>query len=311
MKRAVFQITLLLLASLCLAAPDTTTSYHVKIHRHRSDTQREFIDRSGGLTFDDASRTIRFQGIPEEKSEVPDKFDVSYDSISKVVFEVTNRMRGGVLPLFIAPISPAAGISLAQQHVDDYWFYFEYKNGDQTERILLKVPNRSANKVVAKALSAFGPRVTLNDIPQEGKEIEKKKLPGVKSKEIAEVDRQNHPLPEVKPGKATVVVVCPSLGPSYVGHGSQFKLHANDQVIAVNRQGTYSFAYLDPGKYQFVSQSENANGFEMQIEEGKSYYFLQNTFMGAVKWETSLSRNSPELVNYLLEGSYYSDWKRQ
>jgi len=33
--------------------------------------------------------------------------------------------------------------------------------------------------------------------------------------------------------------------------------------------------------------------------------------MGAVKWETSLSRNSPELVNYLLDGSYYSDWKRQ
>jgi len=62
-------------------------------------------------------------------------------------------------------------------------------------------------------------------------------------------------------------------------------------------------------KYRLISQSENAYGFEMELSAGMSYYFLQNTFEGVVKNETSLTKNSPELVMYLVDGSYYSDWK--
>jgi hypothetical protein len=76
--------------------------------------------------------------------------------------------------------------------------------------------------------------------------------------------------------------------------------------------GTYSFAYLDPGKYRLVSQQENANGFEMELEAGREYFFLQNTFQeGLTPQVTALSRNSPELVTYLLNGSYFSDWKNK
>jgi hypothetical protein len=64
-----------------------------------------------------------------------------------------------------------------------------------------------------------------------------------------------------------------------------------------------------PANTALISQSENAYGFELELEAGKSYYFLQNTFDGMFKRETSLSRNSPELVMYLLDGSYYADWK--
>ena len=46
-----------------------------------------------------------------------------------------------------------------------------------------------------------------------------------------------------------MVVICPPLAARSAGKGNQFKLHANDQIVAENRQGTYSFAYLDPGKY--------------------------------------------------------------
>jgi len=45
----------------------------------------------------------------------------------------------------------------------------------------------------------------------------------------------------------------------------------------------------------------------VELEAGKSYYFLQNTFDGIFKSETSLSRNSPELVMYFLDGSYYAE----
>ncbi len=95
----------------------------------------------------------------------------------------------------------------------------------------------------------------------------------------------------------------------YQGKGNQFKLHANSKVIAVNRLGTYGFAYLDPGEYQMVSQTENASEFRINLEPGKDYYFLQNTFMGTWKAHTTLSRQSKELVMYELSGAYYSDWK--
>jgi len=62
--------------------------------------------------------------------------------------------------------------------------------------------------------------------------------------------------------------------------------------------------------YSLISQSENANGFEMELEAGKTYYFIQETFLGIVKTKTMLSRNSPEVVMYLLDGAYLSDWKR-
>jgi hypothetical protein len=38
---------------------------------------------------------------------------------------------------------------------------------------------------------------------------------------------------------------------------------------------------------------------------------MQNTFEGIVKGRTMLSRNSPELVMYEVDGSYFSDWKRK
>jgi len=75
--------------------------------------------------------------------------------------------------------------------------------------------------------------------------------------------------------------------------------------------GTYSFAYLDPGQYNLVSQSENANGFKIEWRRAGRIIFLQNTFEGIVKGRTMLSRNSPEIVMYELNGSYFSDWKRQ
>ena len=85
----------------------------------------------------------------------------------------------------------------------------------------------------------------------------------------------------MKADKALVVVVCPPLAARFQGKGGiQYKLHANDRVVAVNTMGTYSFAYLDPGDYLLVSQTETANGFHINLEAGKDYYFLQDTFMG-------------------------------
>ncbi len=267
------------------------------------------VDKVGVLKFDDADRKLSFV------SDADDKFGVRYDDVSKVVFEVTTRMHGGTAARIASDMGLTGALvgSLAYgMHVHDYWFYLEYKNGDQNEQVLLDVPKESSEQVIAKATSLFGTRVTMPEFQEMGEAIEKgedldeKHIPDLRSKHTVVIDKQYHPLPETKSDKATVVVVCPR----YAGHPVQFKLHANDRVVAVNKPGTYSFAYLDPGQYTLISQSENANGFKIDLEAGKSYYFLQNTFEGIVKGRTMLSRNSPEIVMYELNGSYYSDWKR-
>ena len=89
------------------------------------------------------------------------------------------------------------------------------------------------------------------------------------------------------------------------------KTASNDKVVAVNKMGTYGFAYLDPGEYVLASQSENASAIKLNLEAGKEYYFLQNTFMGAWKARTGLSQQSKEIVLHEMSGAEYADWKRK
>jgi hypothetical protein len=310
-RRLVISVLLLFVGTLCLAK-ETLTFDDVKIHRHKSSTDRMLVDKVGVLKFDDGGRELTFS---DRKG---DTFNVRYDDISKAVFEVTTHMHGPTLSTIILTgvAGGAVGGMANAVHVHDYWFYLEYRNGDRNEEVLLDVPKGASEQVIAKAKSLFGSRVSMPEFQEKGEAIQKgedldeKHIPDLRSKHTVKVDKKDHPLPETKPDKATVVVVCPSLAARYAGHLNQFKLHANDHVIAVNKLGTYSFAYLDPGQYTLISQSENANGFKIELEAGKSYYFLQNTFEGIVKGRTMLSRNSPEIVMYELNGSYFSDWKR-
>ena len=278
----------------------------VKIRRHRTAEKRVLVDKYGTLTFDDSARKLMFE------SDVGDHIEVGYDNVGKVVFDAATHMRGGALAQVVeaAPLAgPMVGAAIAGWHVNDYWFYLEYKSRDQSESALLVVPKSSSTKIIEKATSVFTSRVTVTDFPEKGSAIKKDDLKAVKTKQTLRVNKQDHPLPEVKPDQATVVVVCPPLAARYSGKGNQFKLHANDEVVAVNKGGTYSFAYLNPGKYRLVSQAEDANGFEMELEAGHEYFFLQNTFQGVFRGETGLSRNSREVVMYLADGSYLAEWK--
>lgn len=296
-------VFLLFLFFVPLLAAQQLTVEHTKARRHRSAQDRVLVDKVGVLTFDDTARKLKFH------SGAGDDLDVAYDDITKVIFEVTTHMRGGALSEVVGAFG---GEAIAAKHVNDYWFYVEYKQASGSpEDFLMEVQKESSEKVIDKAMQAFGPRVTVAKFPEKPGDINKEELKALQSKDELEVNKQKHPLPEIKPDKALVVVVCPPLAARYSGTGTQFKLHANDRVIAVNRRGTYSFAYLDPGKYRLVSQSENASGFEMQLEAGKDYYFLQNTFMGAWKLRTRLSRNGKELVMYELDGAQWSDWKQK
>ncbi len=305
MKQLLIFVCLVVFCASGLMGQKTVFDY-VKIRRHRSAENRVLVDKLGTLTFDDADRKLTF------KSDAGDDIKVGYDDIQKVVFDVATHMRGGAVAQVIqaAPLAgPIVGTAIAGSHVNDYWFYLEYEDHAQNESVLFVVPKNHSPHVIDKATSVFGPRVTVADFPEKGVPVDKDQLKAVKSKQELRVDKLNHPMPEIKPDRATVVVVCPPLAARYAGKGNQFKLHANGEVVAVNREGTYGFAYLPPGKYKLVSQSENANGFEMELEAGHEYFFLQNTFQGVFRWETALSRNSQEVVMYLADGAYFADWK--
>ena len=300
-------LLLFLLVSTLSFATDATT-FHVKIHRPESSKSRILIDKSGVLTFDDAARRLTFAAGKK------DRLDVSYDDVIKAQFETTTHMRedkltAGLLVLGLTGVAARSALQL--EHMQDYWLYLEYKSGNHNEFALLKIPKDSSDAAIARAKALFGPRFVIPTFEEQGEPVDPAKLADLKSKHAMRVDWENHPLPELKPDKATVVVVCPRRANSDPAFGNQFKLHANDRVIAVNQEGTYSIAYVDPGEYHLVSQSVNANGFDIQLEAGKAYYFLQNIFEGAVKNHTVLSRNSEELVMYELNGSYFSDWKRK
>lgn len=303
MRPAPLLIAILLVPALCHAK---TANFQAKLHRHKSGQDRLLVDKLGVLTFDDANRQLTF------RDDASDRLEIRYESITKALFEVSTHMRGGTAKSWLAGAVPVAGMvtgpAVWGQHVHNYWFYLEYKNGEQEHNILLEVPRDSSQKIIEKTKAVLGSRVAMADYPEKGEQLDPSKLPDRKSKQVLNIDKRDHPIPETKPGKATIVVVCPPLS-GYNGRSYQFKLHANGHVIAVNKWGTYSFAYVDPGKYRLVSQSENAYSLEMELEAGKAYYFLQNSFQGLFKSETSLTRNSPELVMYLLDGSYYSQWR--
>jgi hypothetical protein len=290
---------------------ETIKFEYVKVRRHKSAEKRELVDKYGVLSFDDDAQKLTF------RSEAGDNFAVPYSDITKAVFDSDAHMNAGATSVAVTALSPLAGVLVARIHVHDRWLYLEYNQGDHKEKVLLVVPGDLYDKAAAKTKSLFGDRVTITDYLEKGKsitdtdgDIDKSRVPDLKSKHWMKLDRATHPLPEAKPDKATIVVVCPPLAARNTGWGNQFKLHANGKVIAVNKMGTYSIAYVDPGKYSLISQAENANGFDMDLEGGQAYFFIQETFEGIVKSQTMLSRNSPEVVMYLVDGTYFSDWKR-
>ena len=286
----------------CSVFAENLVLQNAKIYRHNKKN-RIFEEKAGVLTFDDAAKALTFKDGDED-------LKISYTDIDKVVFEVDTHMRGGNSPFWALGGAVGAGIGAARaaRHVTDYWMYVA-PSVNKGDAFLLVVPKDYSDEAIDKAKAVFAGRVNVADFPEKPADIDKSTLQELQSKEDVKVDKSGHPLPEIKPDKALIVAVCPALSPRMAGIGIPFRLYANGHVIAANKNGTYGFAYLDPGKYQLVSQVENANGFEMQVEAGKDYYFVQNIFSGTWRPKTVLTRNTKELVMYQLDGAYYSDWK--
>ena len=268
----------------------------VQVRFRRSATDRLLVNKNAELVLDDGARRL----IVKDKTH---PLDLGYDDVQRVVFDASTHMRGG-------GGGGLLGAAIASRQAIDHWCYLEYKGTDgSTQLFMLKVPGESSSTLMERMKGLFDGKVEIAEFAEQDSAIEKVTLKDVKSKHVVRLDKQNHPMPDSRADKALVVVVCPPVKPNDVGRSGQFKFHANDRVVAVNEEGTYSFVYLDPGEYVLASQAENASGFRMALEAGKDYYFMQNMFMGMMNPKTTLTRHSRELVMYEVNGSYYSDWK--
>jgi len=288
----------LVLGCAAVSSAQQATFDNVRLHVSKSAKDRVLVEKDANLVFQGDSGRLLVRSI-ETALTIP------YKDVRGVVFDVTHHMRGGWLG---RTIGGPVGLAITAGNVTDFWLHLEYARPDgQVGRFLLEIDGARFEQVIERARAAFGDRVGVTDYP-EGHDIKKNTLKDFPSQHSVKVDKKRHPLPEIRDDKALVVVVCPPVPSS--GIRNQFKLHANDRVVAVNKLGTYGFCHLDPGEYTLVSQARNANGFQITLEAGKAYFFLQNAYIGGgLGANTRLTRNSPELVMYQLEGAYYSDWK--
>ena len=299
----------ILSAALCLVAASPALAQQltfdkVKARFQRSDSDRRLVYKDVDLILDDQARRL----VVKSKDR---PLDLSYEDVEKVIFEITTHMRGGAFGQLLGGVT---GALVAAKQVSDYWCYIEYRTPDgAVEPYLLEIDKDQSPDVIRHMQEVFDDRVSIPEFAANAsvEKIEKDLLPDIKSKHDMKPNKDDHPIPEPQDGKALVVVVSPALAARDTGKGNQVKIHVNDRVEAVNKQGTYSWFHLEPGNHQLASQAGNASALQITVEAGMDYYFLQNMLSGTFKSNTSLSRHSKELVMYELGGAYYSVWSRK
>lgn len=265
------------------------------------------IEHDVDLVFDDSTRQLIVRRGPKPLT-------VAYDMVEMLTFEATTTWTIERGLYAIRPVGRVPGPGVPSVAANDYFLYFEYRTPDGIrQRYLLKIDKDSSAEVLEKAKNIFGGRIKVPEFPESARKVDRKTLKDVGSKHSLKIDRRNHPLPDLRPNQALVVVVVQFSDLMHSGlfpSAFQAKLHANDRVIAVNYAGTYSFAYLDPGEYLLAAQSgsTDAEGFRITLEAGKDYYFLIQHIGGE---DVSFARHSKELVMYELNGANYSVWKRK
>jgi hypothetical protein len=264
----------------------------VKVSYNWSDKDPILVEESGVLSLDDAGKKLSF--VSKKRS-----FEAGYDSVTRLEFDAATHARGGLLGGIVGGL---VGAIIQGQQICDYWMFVEYTKSDGVlAKQMLEIPAKSWLEARDKVTASFGPRVSTAEV-RLGTAIDTKAIKD-KSKIAFNVDWKRHSRPEVKPDKALVVVVCTYQFALNGGRGPEFKIYANDQLILVNKEGTYGFAYLDPGEYQLVSkQFRFGSGIAAKLEGGKSYYFLQDIHGGS----PDLSQHGEDLVMHELSGAGYA-----
>ena len=309
MKRSGIATLLLLCAATAAAQQATFTDVKVRFVK---SNEREMDEKGADLAFDQAARRLRVKS-----GDRP--LDVSYDDVQKVVVEVdTLGRKAGFGASFVGMFAGgllfgnAIATSIDKPFDNDHFVYFEYKKPDGSSAPYgLTIGKQSVPQVLKALQAAFGDRLQVPGFDEKPEEMDKKQLASGKTRyRYLNTDKQ-HPLPELRPDKALVVVATPATIMRRIGPEKRYgitSLHANDVLVGVTGPGCYTFFYLDPGDYFLVSQTHDVVGLRMKLEAGKDYYLTQTLYAKGIRLRSFLTRHSKELVMYEVAGSLWSDW---
>jgi hypothetical protein len=295
MRHRTLGLLLLCLSALAAAAQQAAFP-DVKVRFSRGK-DRLLVEKGGDLVFDDAAQRLRLKS-----SDRP--LDLAYAQVTKVVLERSVR---GTDPGMAIAFGGLVGAAIHDDTKLASWMYLE---AEGQPPLLLLIGKESTQALRAKVKAVFGERVTVTEFAEAAQKLEKATLRQASLKFDVRADKASHPAPELRPGQALIVVACPPINTRYSGKGNA-KLYLDDQVVAANEMGSYTFFYAEPGEHTLVSEMGNASALKMNFEAGKDYYFLQNTSIGWTSPQTLLSRQSKELVMYEVEGAYFATWKQK
>jgi len=309
MKRSGIATLLLLFAATAAAQQATFTDVKVRFVKSH---ERELDEKDAHLVLDHAARRLRV-----ESSDRP--LDISYDDVQKVVVEVdTLGRKAGFGASFVGMFAGgllfgnAITTAIDKPFDNDHFVYLEYKKPDgSTTPHGLTIGKQSVPQAMKALQAAFGDRLQVPVFDEKPEEMDKRQLTSSKTRyRYINTDKQ-HPLPELRPDKALVVVATPATIMRRIGpekHYGIASLHASDVLVGVTGPGCYIFFYLDPGDYFLVSQTADVVGLRMKLEAGKDYYLTQTLYAKGIRLRSFLTRHSKELVMYEVAGSLWSDW---
>jgi hypothetical protein len=286
------------------------------------------------LSFDDADASLgvapkNLQFARPGEPPAPNEFRVRYEDVAKVVAENTTHFADengvfGALGWF-GPAGAMAGAAAAEiasigRDETDYFLYFAERPGVFPGEFVLRVSRGSVAAILQKVKTAFGDRLTVPVLPASSK-VEtrrwydldpppppsKAKAGSSSPKYATGLRKEGFEMPALHSDMGLVFAVSPSIQDQYdnVGWGATSVLYANSLPIAINREGTYAFAYLEPGEYQFLSRSgPRASEIRLKVEGGREYYFFQDQAN-----RSQLSMHSKELAMFEIRGSYLAEWR--
>jgi hypothetical protein len=277
---------------------------------HEKDRYRSLKDAK--LTLDDGARRLVIAS-----NERP--LDVGYDAVRKVIIEPDNRVEhsfwaavggfavGGIL------FGPSLGAAINNPLKMAHSVYLEYSKPDGTTLpFVFGIGKDTVPFALKRIYAAFGERVQFAAFAEAPEKLEKDTFKSAKTKCEVRATLEKHPLPELLPDKALVVISCPArdLGAARTDKWSRVagRIVINDEVVAVNGPGTFTYLFLDPGEYLLVSIIQNAVGLGMKLEAGKDYYLIQQMYI-AGNIHSLLTRHSKELVMYEMNDLMWPEWR--
>jgi hypothetical protein len=235
--------------------------------------------------------------------------DISADRVTKLTFDVSSHMRGGLEPDNGGMLGALVGAVIAGGTVNDHWCVIDYlDDAGVSQRYLLEIGKKQASDVLALLRRLLPSAVEEVRFVEEQREAPQGDMAFTDDYDVT-VQKENRPaIPTMHPESALVVVAAPTIELRDAGKGPQYRLYANRNIVAVNKPGTYAFFRLAPGTYSLLAKAGNISVLDVTVEAGKEYYFFENTFMGFSSSKVRLTRQAAVLVRQEITGMYFSEW---